>query len=324
MGLALLRKLKGEGYTTTSFSRKQYEVHEELGIPSIQGNLRNMKDVRDACRNQDIVFHTAAKVGVWGRKRDFYQTNVEGTRNVIEACKEIGVRAMVYTSSASVVFDGADLQGADESLGYPPKPLSWYTGSKAEAEKLVLDADSPELRTLSLRPHLIWGTGDTQLIPSILKRVDSGRMKRPGKKDFLVDTTYIDNCIDAHILALKVLDSEHLGGKAYFIGNNEPVPVWDFINGILSAHGYLPVTAAVPRSIAMALACIMEKIHQLPFVKSEPALTRFVIKELNTHHWFDLSRARELLGYEAKVGFEEGLGYLVNSEQCCANADTNI
>lgn len=308
IGLALVRRLTESGFEVSPFSRKLYAEHEKSGVTGFRGDLLNRADIENACKGMEAVFHVAAKVGIWGKHSDFYKTNVLGTENVINACKMQGVRKLIFTSSASVVFDCSHLEGVDESLNYPEKPVSSYTATKAEAEQLVLLANSDSLKTISLRPHLVWGPGDTQLIPGILQRAKAGKLRKPGRKDFLIDTTYIDNFIDAQLLALKALDyNQDCCGKAFFITNGQPIMVWDFINAIIQSDGLPAVQKTIPKNLGLLVAWMLENIHLIFHLKSEPFITRFAIHELCTHHWFDISAAKKMLGYSPKISLTEGL-----------------
>uniref|UniRef100_UPI00321708D6 NAD-dependent epimerase/dehydratase family protein n=1 Tax=uncultured Draconibacterium sp. TaxID=1573823 RepID=UPI00321708D6 len=307
VGMALVRRLTDSGYDVTSFSRNIYKEHTQLGVKSIQGDITDAVSIKKACEGIDVVFHVAAKVGIWGNKNDFYKVNVTGTENVINACRAEGVKQLIFTSSASVVFGGSDLLNADETLAYPNKPVSFYTSTKAAAEQLVLEANSNDLKTISLRPHLIWGPGDTQLIPKILRRIKSGRFRKIGAEDVLIDTVYIDNLIDAQLLALAKIESNEVNGKAFFITNGKPIFVWRFINSVAEAVGLPPVTKRVPKFVVWLFAWLLESIHKLFHLQQEPYITRFVLQELCTNHWFNISGAKRLLGYSPKIGFEEGI-----------------
>ncbi|HPF03349.1 MAG TPA: NAD-dependent epimerase/dehydratase family protein [Bacteroidales bacterium] len=309
VGLSLVRRLVENAYEVSTFSRNEYPEHQKLGVKIFRGDLCNSGDIENACKGIEAVFHTAAKVGIWGRYSDFYRTNVTGTENVINACMKQGVKYLIYTSSASVVFNGSDLEGVEESREYPEKhSLNNYTSTKAEAERQVLRANSEKLKTIALRPHLIWGPGDTQLIPKIIHRAKIGKMKKPGRKDFLVDTTFIENYTDAEILSLEKMEKlPEVCGKAYFITNGEPVKAWDFLNSIIRSAGYKPVEETVPKMIALAFAWVLEQIHMIFHLEKEPFITRFLIKELTAHHWFDISAARNLLDYSPRISMKQGM-----------------
>lgn len=308
VGLALVRRLVEKGHEVSSFSRNIYAEHQQLGIKSFQGDLSNFLEIENACKGIDVVFHVAAKVGVWGSFSDFYNINVTGTKNVISACKKQGVGKLIFTSSASVVFDGTNLEGVDESMNYPKKSISNYTSTKAEAEQLILKANCDSLKTIALRPHLIWGPGDTQLIPKIMERAKFGKLWLPGSKDFKIDTTYIDNFIDAQLLALKKTDENPgIWGKVFFITNDEPVLIWDFLNAIIQSAGFSPSQKRVPKKLALFIAWLLENIHILFRFEKEPYVTRFLIHELCTHHWFNISAAKGMLHYRPGIDYKLGM-----------------
>ncbi|MFH0842210.1 MAG: NAD-dependent epimerase/dehydratase family protein [Bacteroidota bacterium] len=308
IGSALAKALVKKGYRVTSFSRGDYPVLRESGIRTLRGDLSDLNLVVEAARNTDIIFHVAAKAGITGSYSDYYRTNVTGTDNVIKACKMNKIKYLIYTSSASVVFSGKNIEGGDESLPYPARPLSFYTATKAIAEKLVLEADSPSLRTLSLRPHLVYGPGDNHLFPRIRKKAESGRLQQIGDGRNKIDVSYIDNVISAHLDAAEALaGNPEASGKAYFITNGEPVLLWDFLNDMLRMSGLKPVSKSIPVWAASAFAVLDEVIHRTIFRKQEPFLTRFLVKELSGSHWFDITRARRLLNYYPSISNIEGL-----------------
>lgn len=311
MGMALIKRLIKEGHKVTSISRREYPLHWALGINSIQADIRDLESIEKACKDRDVVFHLAAKVGIWGAYNDYYSTNVSGTLNVIKACRKQGVNRIVFTSSSSVVFDGSDLDGIDESYPYPEHHGSHYAATKAMAERLIIEANSETLKTISLRPHLVWGPYDAHIVPGILKRASSGRLRRIGDHEHFIDTTYIDNMIDALMLAMNALESKpQAAGRNLFITNGEPARVWDFINSIIQIAGHKPVQKKIPERMALIAAGIAERFNKTFKPGTEPFMTRFAIRELCTNHWFDISAAREVLGYEPRVSYAEGFKHL--------------
>lgn len=307
IGMALIKRLIAEGHKVTSYSRREYPLHWALGISSIQADMRDLEALKKACKGKDVIFHLAAKVGIWGQYDDFHSINVTGTSNLIEACLDSGVGRLVFASSAGVVFDGSDLEGIDESFPYPENHGSHYASTKAQAEQLILKANSKELKTIALRPHLVWGPYDAHLIPGILKRAGSGKMRRIGDQEHFIDSTYIDNMIDALILAAEALESNpKAAGKALFITNGEPARIWDFINSIIQIAGHPPVQRKIPDKVALFAAGVSEWFHKVFKIKSEPFMTRHAIREMITNHWFDISAAREILGFEPAVSYAEG------------------
>jgi len=307
MGMALIKRLIKEGHKVTSFSRREYPLHWALGINSIQADIRDPEAIEKACKDRDVVFHLAAKVGIWGNYDAYYSTNVTGTENVIAACKKQGVNRIIFTSSSSVVFDGSDLDGIDETYPYPENHGSHYASTKAMAERMIIEANSDTLRTISLRPHLVWGPYDAHIIPGILKRAASGRLRRIGDQEHFIDTTYIDNMIDALMLAVDALDHKpEAAGRNFFITNGEPARVWDFVNSIIQIAGHAPVQKKIPEKAAMLAAGFAERFNKIFRSNTEPFMTRFAIKELCTNHWFDIKSAREILGYNPRISYAEG------------------
>lgn len=311
LGGAIVRKLLARGDTVRSFTRSAYPWLGELGVEQIHGDLGHPADVTAAVRGCDVVFHVAAKAGVWGRYKDFYATNVVGTRNVIAACRQAGVSRLIYTSTPSVVHTGESLENATEDLPYATHFLAHYPATKAIAEMEVLAANGPDLKTVALRPHLIWGPGDPHLIPRVLARAKAGKLRRVGTKPVMVDVTYVDNAAEAHLNAADRI--EHAAGKAYFISNGEPVELWEFLNRILVDSGIAPVTRSIPTSVAKIGAFSVESLYRLLRLSAEPPTTRFVVSQLSTSHWYDITAAKRDLGYSPRVTVEEGLLMLKES-----------
>lgn len=309
LGQAIVRRLIDRGDEVRTYSRGFYPALAAMNVDQIQGDIRSRTDVFGACRDRDLVFHVAAKPGVWGRYSDYYSTNVIGTQNVIAACKAHEVPNLVYTSSPSVIFDGKDMEGVDESLPYPDHYHTHYQKTKALAEQHVVRETADGLKTIILRPHLIWGPGDNHLTPRIIARAKT--LFIVGNGENLVDTIYIDNAADAHLLAAERL-AEHpnLSGKIYFISQDEPVRLWDMINNILKSAGLDPVVRSMPRKMAWLIGALLESIYRILHIYSEPKMTRFVAEELSTSHWFNISAAKRDLGYKPEVSIEEGLAQL--------------
>ncbi len=309
LGGAIVRQLVDRGDNVRSFSRNFYPELAQLGVEQIQGDIVDKTAVEQACKGVKLVFHAAAKPGVWGNYADYYRTNVAGTQHVIDACKKHGVLRLVYTSSPSVVFDGTDMEGVDESVPYPEKFHAHYPKTKAMAEQLVIKAADKDLMTITLRPHLIWGPKDNHLVPRIIER--AGRLVRVGSGKNLVDTIYIDNAAEAHVLAAdRLKENPGLSGKVYFISQDDPVPLWDLVNDILKTAGHPPVKRAIPRKIAWLMGALFEVVFKMFRIRGEPQMTRFLADELATAHWFDIRAAKKDLGYAPTVSIKEGLSRL--------------
>lgn len=306
LGSHIVRALVARGDRVRIFARGAYPELEALGVEICRGSLHDAEAVRRACVGRDIVFHVAAKVGIWGKREAFHQTNVVGTEHVLEACRQEGVRRLIHTSSPSVIFDGSEMEGVDESLPYPRRFSAHYPATKAEAEKRVLAALDENLRGIILRPHLIWGPGDPHLVPRLLKKAPTLRIV--GRGTNLVDSLYIDNAVQGHIRAGDALrTNEALSGRIYFLAQGEVLPLWDLINRILEAGGRPKVTRSIPYGVAYALGAVFEGLYTLLGMDGEPPMTRFVAGELAKSHYFDLSAARRDLGYSPTVDLEEGL-----------------
>jgi nucleoside-diphosphate-sugar epimerase len=314
LGGAIVRRLVARGDTVRSLARNRYPVLEVLGVTQFQGDVADVGVVASAAAGCDVLFHVAAKAGIWGRYDDYHRANVTGTENILAACRKHDVHRLVYTSSPSVVFDGRDMEGVDESVPYPSHYEAYYPKTKAIAECLILRANDDALATVALRPHLIWGPGDTNLIPRILARARAGRLRRIGKASKRIDSVYIDNAAEAHILAAdRLAPGSPIAGKVYFISQGEPVPLWDLVNRILAAAGLPPVTRTVPVWAARLAGWALEGVWGLLGRQEEPPMTRFLACELATAHWFNLSAARRDLGYEPHISIEEGLRRLESS-----------
>jgi nucleoside-diphosphate-sugar epimerase len=306
LGGAICKILIERGNCVRSFSRGFYPALESMGIEQINGDLSDVKAVDRACSGMDLVFHVAAKPGVWGDYSDYFRTNVIGTQNIITGCLNHQIPKLVYTSSPSVVFNGTDMEGVDESASYPSRFHAHYPETKALAERCVIQAVQKGLKAIILRPHLIWGPHDNHLVPRIIRR--ARQLVRVGNGMNRVDTTYIDNAAEAHILAADRLEENPgLSGNVYFISQGEPVLLWEMVNHILKAAGLGPVTRSVSHRMAWIIGAILEFAYKKFSLVHEPPITRFVADELAMSHWFDISAAQRDLGYNPKVSTGEGL-----------------
>jgi nucleoside-diphosphate-sugar epimerase len=308
LGGALIRLLLANGAAVRNFSRGDYPGLRALGVDCRRGDLADKAAAAAACQGCDIVFHTAAKVGMWGRYEDFRRTNVDGTAALLEGARAAGVARFVFTSSPSVVFNGKEVAGWNESAPYPGSFDSHYSESKAHAERLVLQANGPGFATVSLRPHLIWGPGRNHIVSNIVDSGRAGKLRRIGGANKLVDSTYIDDAAAAHwCAAQRLAPGSPCAGKAYFISQGDPRPNWDLINLILAAAGGEPVARTLSYPVAYAAALTMEAAWLLASFSDEPPLNRFILKQLTTAHWFDISAARRDLGYAPSFTIEQGI-----------------
>ena len=312
LGSAIVRMLHARGDEVSVLCRSNYEVVAQFIVQAHQADLRDAVAVRRACAGMDVVFHAASLTGVWGPLREYQTINVDGTRNVIDACRAEGVKSLVYTSSPSVVFGRDDLCGVDESQPYPDRYLAAYPKTKAQAERMVLAANDGSLSTVALRPHLIWGPGDAHLIPRVIDRARKGKLRQVGDGKNLVDITYIDNAAEAHLLAADALKpSASCAGRAYFISQGQPVALWPWLDQLLAAIGAPRVTKKVSLSMASLVGATLEGIHKVFGLRQEPLMTRFVANQLAKSHYFDISAAKRDLGYIPRVSLQDGMERLV-------------
>ena len=308
LGTALIKLLVQRGLSVRSLARRHYPHLQSHPIEQIQGDIADPRAVSHAVEGCQTVFHTAAKAGIWGNDGEYERTNVEGTRNVIAACRGMVSRRIIYSSSPSVVFNGLDMAGVDESVPYSARFEAAYPETKARAEQIILASNSDSLATISIRPHLIWGPGDNNLLPRILARARRGQLRRIGRRNPLIDPIYIDNAAEAHLLAADRLEpGSPIAGRTYFVTQGETIPLWDMINHFLKAASLAPVNRSVSRPLAFAAAGLLELSYVLARKSKEPPMTRFLARQLSTTHWFNIDAARRDLGYQPRISIAEGL-----------------
>ena len=310
LGGAIARHLVARGDAVRSLSRRHHPHLDTLGVSWHQGDLADLDAVQRAVAGCDVVFHVAARVGLWGPYKPFYDTNVLGTRNIVSACRQHGVTRLVFTSSPSVIYTGQDLKGVDESAPYPKRFEAHYSSTKAAAEQLVLALDGADgLRTVSLRPHLMWGPGDTNFIPRLLSRARAGSLVRLKAPHARIDCVYIEDAARAHLLAADALAErpDRVGGRAYFITSGQPVGTWDLVDRILAAAALPPIRRTVPVPLALAAASALEGVHAGLRLDGEPRMTRWIVHEMATTRWFDIRAAERDLGYAPQVTLDEGM-----------------
>jgi len=322
IGGRLAERLLATGRPVRALSRRPLPDLARLGAEVVIGDLLDRASLARGCTGAGTVFHVAGRVGVWGPADDFFRVNVGGTESLLAAARTAGASRFVYTSSPSVVYNGGDLAGVDESAPLCTDAPCAYPTSKAAAEKLVLAANAPGFATTALRPHLVWGPGDRNVVPRVLALAGTGRLRIVGAGRNRVDLTHIENVVDAHLLAERTLAECHAirdaagkapgpAGRAYFITNGEPVVLWDWINELLRGLGRPPVTKSVSLGAAYFAGGVFEALWRVLPLGGEPPMTRFVAKELATDHWFDISAARRDLGYAPRGSVAAGTTALV-------------
>ncbi|SDP41163.1 Nucleoside-diphosphate-sugar epimerase [Nakamurella panacisegetis] len=309
MGAATARALAARGDDVTVLQRRP----AGLDVREIRGDIGDVDVVRQAVRGQDVVVHAAAKVDVFGPWEQFRRTNVEGTRNVLDACRALGVGRLVNVSSPSVAHAGRALVGATAGPADPASARGSYARSKAMAEQLALAADHPDLAVLCLRPHLVWGPGDTQLIAPIVDRARAHRLPLIGDGTALIDTTYLDNAVDALVAAVDVCGPVH--GESLVVTNGEPRPVGEILRRVCAASGVPGPRGRVPLTVAAGAGAAIEGLWRLTGRTTRPPMTRFLAEQLGTAHWFDQRRTRDALGWSPKVSLQRGFELLAAADR---------
>lgn len=313
LGGAVADLLEARGWDVTVMQRRTAGGRHRESL----GDIRDPEAVARALRGQDAVVHLAAKVDVVGRWMDFVETNVRGTRHVIEALRARGGGTLVHISSPSVAHTGHSLAGEGAGAATPMHTQGYYARTKAAAELFALEADERgerDLAVTALRPHLVWGPGDTQLVGRIAERARQGRLALVGSGSALVDTTYVDNAAEAIVAALARI--EHARGQALVVTNGEPRPIGELIAGICRAVGAPEPRLHVPMPVAWGLGAAVEGVAALSRrvpgmpTMTQPPMTRFLARQLSTAHWFDQRRTREVLDWEPRISIDEGLELL--------------
>jgi nucleoside-diphosphate-sugar epimerase len=301
----IAQQLASRGDEVVCFQRRENETTHS-NITTFAGDIRDRGAVSEAASGCDAIIHGAARVGVMGSWEDFYSTNVDGTTNVLRAAEEHHITRLVYVSTPSVAHVGRSIEGDVATPATTGRKRTFYAESKAIAEILALQANSAELGVVALRPHLVWGPGDTQLVGRIVDRARQGRLVMVGSGNALVDSTYIDNAISAHIAALDAIaPGARCSGKAYVISNGEPRTVNELMSRICLAAGVEFSPKHVPAVIARSIGSVVERIWPL-IRKDEPPITRFVAEQLGTAHWFDQRPVQTDLNWKPEVSLDEG------------------
>jgi len=312
LGSHIARQLLEAGHEVRGFSRGIYSDLEAYGIDWIHGDLREPEHVDEACRGMEAVIHTAAVPGIWGSWKHYHSINTVGSQNVLQAIRAHNIPYLVYTSSPSVTFGGEDQSGIPEDVPYPDQWLCHYPHTKALAEQEILAAHTQgELATCALRPHLIWGEDDPHLIPRLIERGKTGKLRIVGDGENLIDMVHVKNAAHAHLCALNALQhSTNAGGRAYWISQQTPVNCWQWINEILEYAGVPPVTKQISFKTAYRAGAILEALFSILRIKSEPRMTRFLALQLSRDHYFDNTGAQNLLGYRPLLTTPDAMAQL--------------
>ena len=288
-------------------ARGDYPELVSLGAALVRADITDLPALTEAATGCGIAFHTAAKAGVWGSYESYYKPNVVGTEMLIAACLAVRVPKLVFTGSPSVVFDGRDQANGTSALPYATPPSSHYSATKAAAERLVLKANSKQLATVSLRPHLIYGPGDPHLVPRVIDRASKGRLALVGDGSNRVSLTYIDNAAAAHLQAADRLSfNAACAGRAYFINDPEPVVFGAWLSALVAGLGLPAIKRRLSIPTAVRIGGALEFAWSLLRLSGEPPLTRSVAKNLGISHWYSIDEAVRDFGYAPPVKAGDG------------------
>ena len=307
LGRYVVEQLLARGDEVTTYARGTYPELKAIGARPVRGDLQDAEAISASCKGIDVVYHVASMIGFWSPWDAFYAANVVGTQNVIAACREQAVPRLVYTSTPSVVFDNRSQAGFDESLPYPDSYQNHYSHTKAIAERAVIAANGQDgVLTVSLRPHLIIGPRDRHLIPRIVARLKTGRVPQVGDGTNRVDLTYVEDAARAHLLAADALQpGAPVAGSAYFISQDDPVNPWEWMNELARALDLPPIRRTVPLWVVLGASSAIEFAYRALPLRGEPFLTRFLVHELATSHYYDITRAKRDLGYKPQFTMVE-------------------
>jgi nucleoside-diphosphate-sugar epimerase len=286
-----------------------------LGLPEVLADVADAEAVRTAVARQDAVVHLAAKVNVVGPEPEYLRVNVEGTRAIVDACRAAGVERLVHVSSPSVAHRGRSIEGRGADPADPATARGPYARTKALAERVALGADCAELGVVAIRPHLVWGPGDRQLIARVVERARQGRLPLIGSGAALIDTTYVTNAVDALLAALDRCSAAR--GRALVVTNGEPRPVAEMLRAVCRAASvpvpkrHVPVRLArVGGAAVESLWALRNRLSPTGSAEDDPPITRFLVEQLSTAHWYDQRATHEVLRWRPRVSLDEGLAEL--------------
>jgi len=303
VGGALIERLRREGWDVRALARSERAAERvrELGAEPVMGDLDDRDSLRAGAEGCEVAFHAAAKVEDWGDPADFERLNVRGTQNVIDACRDAGVRRLVHVGTEAALMAGQPLVNVDEEALLRPDSVALYSSSKAKAERLVRDADG--LETVVIRPRFVWGRGDTTLLPALTEMVRSGRFRWVGGGRQLTATTHIDNTVEGLWLGATKAPP----GGVYFVTDGEPVVFREFVTRMLGTQGVTVPDKSVPPGVARVAAAASERLWRLLKRPGPPPLTRFAVWVSSQECTIDISRAERELGYAPVTTREDGL-----------------
>ena len=311
IGGALVRRLVADGWRVRALARSDASAKAVAanGAEAVRGDLDDIGSMAAGARGCDVTFHCAAHLGEWGTREEFERGNVQGTKNVLEAARRAGVHRFVHVGTEAALLDGTPLVMVDERAPLKPDSPALYSATKAQAEAAVLAASTPELETVVVRPRLVWGPGDTTVLPELVAAVKAGKFAWIGGGRHLTSTTHVDNVVEGLVLAAE----RGTPGSVYFVTDGEPVEFRDFVTRWLATAGVDPGGRSLPAPLARAAAAAGEGIWRTLRLKGQPPVTRLGVWLSSLETTIDISRAREELGYAPVRGVDEGLAELASA-----------
>ncbi len=308
IGGRLVERLVGEGHRVRALARSEAAAQRvaELGAEPVRGDIGDRSSLASAANGTEVAFHLAAHLGEWGDWVDFERGNVDGTRNVLAACAEAGVRRFVHCGTEAALMAGEPLVNVDETAPLRPDSRAPYPATKARAEQAVRDANREDFETVAVRPRFVWGKGDTTLLPEMVATVEAGKWAWIGGGRNVTDTTHVDNVVEGLVLAAE----KGRPGEAYFVTDGEPVVFRKFVTALLQTQGVEPPGRSVPAWTAAPMARVAETVWKVLPLKSDPPMTTFRSWLLTQECTIDIAKARSELGYKPIVSHEQGLAEL--------------
>jgi nucleoside-diphosphate-sugar epimerase len=308
IGGALVRRLVGEGTAVRALARSDASAEKvaALGAEPVRGDLDDPASMAAGAAGCDVTFHLAAHLAAWGPREDFVRGNVTGTENALEASRRAGVRRFVHCGTEAVLLVGEELVDADETMPLRPDSKVLYSATKAEAEQRVRDASADGFDAVVLRPRLVWGAGDTTLLPEFVEAAESGKLMWIAGGSHLTDTTHVENVVEGLVLAA----AKGRTGEAYFVTDGEPVEFRAFVSALLETQGVEAPTRSIPDWLGRALAAGSEVAWRVLPLRGEPPIHRLAYWLSAKQCTIDISKASTELGYEPVIDRERGMAEL--------------
>jgi nucleoside-diphosphate-sugar epimerase len=306
----LAAALVARGYRVRALARPASDVSRlvALGVEIVHGDLADLDSLCRAAEGQRLVFHTAGKVSDWGARRDFFRANEGGTANVIAACQRAGVERLLHVSSLTVLGLPRDGRTVDERSPYGPHVRDAYSASKIAGEKLARAAHGVKGLTVTVvRPGVIWGPGDTTIIPRFAALLRRGVFVLTDGGQNLIGMSHVANLAAGAMLAAEIPAA---AGQVYHLTDGEELTARDAVTALAAAIGTPPPRLSLPFWAVLGAAGVLEVAAKVAGSRQPPAMTRYGVRLVSCHCRYDLAKARRELGYAPRIGFRQGIAEL--------------